>query len=301
MAQDFPARTLRIVVPFGPGGVGDLTARAVAQALADALGQGVVIENRPGAGGVAAAETVLKAPADGHTLFLLSNGTAVTAALFKSLRFDVERDFMPVSTLGDFDIAVVARADAPLRTLGDLVGQAKARPGSLNLGSINIGSTQNLAAELLRSAAGIDLQIVPYNGTPALVAALLGGQVDAAVEILGPVLPQVRAGAVRVLAVTGQRRSVVLPQVPTAIESGVPGLVASSWNALAVPAATPAAVVARLQREVAQALARADVQQRLLDLNVAARASTPQEARELLAADIRRWREVIDRAGIPRQ
>lgn len=297
----FPSKSVRIVVPFGPGGVGDLTARAVGQKLAQQLGQPVVIENRPGAGGVAAAEAVARAAPDGHTLFLMSNGTAVTAGLFKSLPFDTVKDFKPVSTLGFFDIAVVSGIEAPFTTLADVIAFAKAHPGKLNVGSINVGSTQNLTAELFKSAAGIDVQVVPFNGTPALVAALRGRQVDVAVEMLGPVLPQIHAGTLRPLAVTGETRSILQPRVPTATEAGVTGLVASSWNALAAPAGTPAAVIRRLHREIVASLADAEVQQRLRTLNVEAKASTPEQASELLVADIQRWSAVIERVGIPKQ
>ena len=300
-AQSFPSKPLRIVVPFAAGGVGDLTARIVAQRLTETLGQPVVIENRPGAGGVVAADTVAKAVPDGHTLFLMSNGTAVSAGLFRQLPFDTVKDFTPISTLGHFDIAVVTAADSPYKTLADVVAAAKASPNRLNLGSINIGSTQHLAAELLKSSADIDIQVVPFNGTPALVSAMRGKQVDVAVEILGPVLSHVRSGAMRVLAVMGDKRSSVLPDVPTAVEGGLKGLLASSWNALAAPAKTPPAVVQRLHADIATALATPDVRKKLADLNVEARGSTPAQAAELLAADIRRWSAVIERAGIPKQ
>jgi tripartite-type tricarboxylate transporter receptor subunit TctC len=297
----FPSKTVRIVVPFAAGGVGDLTARTVGQELSKLLGQGVVIENRPGAGGVVAAETVARAEPDGHTLLLMSNGTAVSAGLFAKLPFDTVRDFAPVSTLGTFDIAVVAGAESAFKTLGDVIAFAKANPGKLNVGSINIGSTQHLTAELFKATADIDVQVVPFNGTPALINALRGRQVDVAVEILGPTLTHVKAGALRVLATTGTRRASVLPDVPTAREAGVKDLVASSWNALAAPAKTPRAVVDRLARDVATALASAEVKQKLANLNVDAQASTPEQTAELLAADIKRWTGVIDRAGIPRQ
>ncbi len=300
-AQSFPTKPVRIVVPFGPGGVGDLTARAVAASLSEQWGQGVIIDNRPGAGGVVAAESVVKAEPDGHTLFLMSNGTAVTQAVFERLPFDTMKDFAPISTLGYFDIAVVVPESSRFRTLQELVAHAKANPGRINVGSINVGSTQNLAAELFKSTAGIDVQIVPYNGTPALMAAMRGGQLDVAVEILGPVLPHLQSRAMRVLAVTGEKRSIVLPDVPTARESGVTGFVASSWNALAAPARTPASVIDKIQRDIATALASADVKKRLQDLNVEARGSTPQETAQLLANDIRRWSEVVRTANIPRQ
>ena len=297
----FPTKALRIVVPFAAGGVGDLTARAVATGLAERLGQPVVIDNRPGAGGVVAADAVARAEPDGHTLFLMSNGTAVSASLFRSLPYDTLADFAPVSTLGFFDIAVLVPADSPHATLAQLLAHARARPGQLNIGSINVGSTQHLAAELFKSSAAIDAQVVPFNGTPALITALRGRQVDVGVEILGPTLPQVRAGALRVLAVTGEQRSAVLPDVPTAVELGVQGLVATSWNALAVPARTPRPVVERLQREVVAAVATPAVQQQLRALNVEPRTSTPGQAAALLKTDIERWRAVIERAGIPRQ
>ena len=297
----FPTKALRIVVTFAAGGVGDLTARAVATGLAERLGQPVVIDNRPGAGGVVAADAVARAEPDGHTLFLMSNGTAVSASLFRSLPYDTLADFTPVSTLGFFDIAVLVPADSPHGTLAQLLAHARARPGQLNIGSINIGSTQHLAAELFKSSAAIDAQVVPFNGTPALITALRGRQVDVGVEILGPALPQVRAGALRVLAVTGEQRSAVLPDAPTALEQGVKGFVATSWNALAVPARTPRPVVERLQRAVLATVAMPAVQQQLRALNVEPRTSTPEQAAALLQTDIERWRAVIERAGIPKQ
>jgi tripartite-type tricarboxylate transporter receptor subunit TctC len=301
LAQAFPSKPLRIVVPFAAGGAGDLTARIVAAEMAQALGQPVNIENRPGAGGVVAADTVAKAEPDGHTLFLMSNGTAVSASLFKSLPYDTLRDFAPVSTIGTFDLAVVVPADSPFKTLGELVAHARANPGKLNIGSINVGSTQNLAAELLKSSADLNAQVVPFNGTPALVGALRGKQVDAGVEILGPVLGQVKGGALRALAVTGKRRSTALPDVPTTAEAGLSAFQASSWNGLAAPAKTPRPVIDRLNKEVAAALAKPDVRKKLADLNIDADPSTPDEAVQLLAADIKRWGAVIDKAGVAKQ
>mgnify|MGYP000898247033 CR=1 FL=1 len=300
-AQTFPSKPVRIVVPFGAGGVADLTARTVGQKLSESLGQPVVIENKPGAGGIVAGEAVAKADPDGHTLLLMSNGTAVSAGMFKSLPFDTVKDFTPISTLGFFDIAIVTPAESKFKTLGDLLAFAKANPGKLNVGTINIGSTQNLAAELFKTTSGADVQIVPFNGTPAVVTALRGGQVDAAVEILGPILPQINAKALRALAVTGDKRAAVLPDVPTAIESGLSAFVASSWNALAAPAKTPKEVVARLNKEIAAALNSPDVKKKLADLNVDAYSSTPEQASELLSSEIRRWGGVMVRAKIPQQ
>ena len=301
LAQTFPSKAIRLVVPFGAGGVADLTARTVAQKLGESLGQPVLVDNRPGAGGVVAGELVAKADPDGHTLLLMSNGTAVSAGLFKSLPFDTLRDFAPVSTLGFFDIAIITQADSKFKTLPDLLAYARANPGKLNLGSINIGSTQNLAAELFKSSAGVDMQIVPFNGSPAVINALRGGQIDAAVEILAPVLPQINAKAFRALAVTGAKRAAVLPDVPTAKESGVPNFEAASWNAIAAPAKTPKSVIARLNKEITAALNSPDVKKRLADQNVAAQASTPEQTAELLASEVKRWGDVIVRAKVPLQ
>lgn len=300
-AQAFPSKPLRIVVPFAAGGAGDLTARIVAAELSQSLGQPVTIENRPGAGGVVAAETVARAEPDGHTMFLMSNGTAVTASLFKSLPYDTLKDLAPVSTLGTFDLAVLVPTDSPFKTLGELVAFAKANPNKLNIGSINIGSTQNLAAELFKSSADIDAQVVPFKATPELIGALRGKQVDVGVEILGPALTQIKAGAFRALAVTGKKRSSVLPDVPTAVESGVKGFQASSWNALAVPGKTPRPVIDRLNKDIVAALAKPEVRKKLADLNIDADHSTPDEAAQLLASDIKRWGAVIEKAGIPKQ
>jgi tripartite-type tricarboxylate transporter receptor subunit TctC len=300
-AQPLSSRAIKIIVPFGPGGVADLTARSVAQKMSENMGQPVVIENKPGAGGVGAGDAVAKAEPDGHTLLLMSNGTAVSAGLFKSLPFDTLKDFAPISTLGFFDIALVVPQNSPHKTLADLLAFARANPGKLNIGSINIGSTQNLSAELFRSVANIQWQIVPFNGTPAVMTALRGGQIDAAVEILSPMLPQINANEVRALAVFGDKRSSALKDVPTAAQSGLAGFNAASWNGLAAPGKTPKDIVARLNREVKAALESPEVKKRLLDLNIDASYSTPEQLSALLAAEIRRWSEVIVRAKIPTQ
>lgn len=300
-AEGLSNRPIRIVVPFGAGGVADVTARVVAQQLSTQLGQPVVIDNKPSAGGIVAADTVAKSAPDGHTLFLMSNGSAVTANLFSNLPFDMVKDLTPISTLGYFDIGVITDAKSPFKNLGELVSYAKANPGKLNLGSINVGSTQHLAAELFKTTAGIDAQIVPFNGTPAVVTALRGKQIDAAVEILTPIMGQINAKAVNLLAVTGEKRSPLLPHVPTAQESGVRGFVASSWNALAAPSKTPAPVIARLNKEITTAVNNPEVAKKLRELNVQAQASTPEQTAKLLQSEIKRWGDVITTAKIPKQ
>lgn len=301
-SQTFPSKALRIVVPFGAGGIADLTARTVAQKLSENLGQPIVIDNRPGAGGVVAGEIVAKAEPDGHTLLLMSNGTAVSAGLFRQLPFNPRSDFAPISLLGLFDMAVVVPENSPHKTLSELIAFGRAHPGKLNIGTINVGSTQNLAGELLRTQANLIAQIVPYNGTPAVLNALRGGQIDLAVEILGPLKPQIAAKAVRLLGVMGEQRPQGMPDVPTLRElPGLSNFNVSSWNALAAPAKTPRAVVERLSGEVAKVLAQPEMVKRLAELGIQARASTPAQLGQLLDREITRWSEVIQKAGIAQQ
>ena len=300
--SSFPSKPLRIVVPFGAGGVADLTVRAVAQQLSVNVGQPVVIDTRPGAGGIVAAEQVARAEPDGHTLLLMSNGTAVSAGLFKGLTFNPRTDFAPVSLLGVFDMAVVVPGNSPHKTLADLLAFGRAHPGQLNIGTINIGSTQHLAAELLRTQANLIAQIIPYNGTPAVINALRGGQLDAAVEILGPIKPQINGKALRLLGVMGANRPKDQPQVPVVRElPGLSNFNVSSWNALAAPGKTPKAVLDRLSAEVAKVLADPAMVQRLAGFNVQAQSSTPGQLAQLLDSDIKRWTEVIQKAGIAQQ
>jgi tripartite-type tricarboxylate transporter receptor subunit TctC len=298
----WPAKPVRIVVPFGAGGVADLTARSVGQKLGEQLNQAFLVDNRPGAGGVNAGQSVAQADPDGYTLLLMSNGTAVSEGLFKKLPFDAQKDFAPVSLLGTFDLALVVPENSRYKTLGDLLADAKARPGKLNIATIAVGSTQNLAAELFKSTAGIEAQIVPFNGTPAVVTALRGGSVDAGIEILAPIKSQITSKALRALATFGEKRPAGLPDVPTASETGgaLQGLQIASWNALAAPAKTPQAIIDRLARECQVALASSELKKKLADLNVDAKSSSPQELASLLASEIKRWSGVIERAKIPK-
>ncbi|CAN7711540.1 tripartite tricarboxylate transporter substrate binding protein [Variovorax sp. LjRoot84] len=300
-AQPSSTKPIRLVVPFGPGGVADLTARTVAQKMSQSMGQSIIVDNKPGAGGVVASDTVAKAPPDGLTVLLMSNANAVSAGLFKQLPFDTVKDFAPVSTLGYFDMAVVTAADSKFKTMQELLTYAKAHPGTVNIGTINVGSTQHLAAELLKRSTGIDAQVIPFNGSPALITALRGGQIDAGVEILAPILGQISGKSLRAIAVMGAKRSFALPETPTVAESGAPNFKVASWNAFAVPAKTPPAIVARLNKEVNAALAAPEIKERLRQLGVEAQGSTPQQQAELLRDEIQRWSEVIRLAGIPKQ
>jgi tripartite-type tricarboxylate transporter receptor subunit TctC len=297
----YPEKAVRIVLPFAAGGVADITARIVAEKLGDKLGQRFYVENQPGAGGIAAARTVISSPPDGHTLALLSNGTAVSVSLFRKLPFDPLRDFEPVSSLGFFDFVFSTGANSQYKTLGDFIAAAKARPGALNVGTINVGSTQNLSAELFKTAAGIDFTIIPFRGTPEAQISLLQGDIALVIDSYSSIKGNLADGKLRALASSGSKRSEATPELATVQESGVAGYDVVSWNALFAPAGTPPEIVKTLNGALRDILADADVKRRLIELGIEARASTPQEISARLKSDIDKWQQVIEKAGIQKQ
>jgi len=301
--SDYPSRAIRIVVNNAPGGVGDLTVRLVGQHMSEMLGQPVVIDNRGGAGGILAANQLLSSPADGYTLMTAGNATAVRPALFKTLPYDVQRDFASVSTMAFFPIGIVVAPDSPLRTAEDFIRKAKQGAGDLNIGAIAIaiGSTQHLVAEMFKATVGSQATTVPFSSTPQLLNALLRKDVDVGFEILAPVWSQMEDRPLRVLAVTQATRVPNLPDLPTLAESGLPGFDAASWNSIVARSGTPPEIVAKLSTTINTILSRQDVRNTLLDVGVEPRASTPQELDALTAKEMVRWREVIEKAGIPKQ
>ena len=301
LAQSYPVKPVRIVLPFGPGGVADIVTRTIAPKLGEGLGQQVVVENLPGAGGIRASETVARAEPDGHTLLLLTNGNAVSQALFKSLPYDPVNDFAMISTVGYFSMVIVTRPESSAKTLQDAIAMAKANPGKMNIGTITPGGTQHLAGELFRSTAGIDALVVPHKTTGEVIVAARNGNVDLAVDFIAPLLSSIKSGALRPLAVTAGKRFPGLPDVPTVIEAGVPGYDVASWNALAAPAKTPRAVVDRVNQELRKAIAAPEVQKRFAELGVEARTSTPDELRQFFIAESQRWTRVVEAAKIPKQ
>jgi tripartite-type tricarboxylate transporter receptor subunit TctC len=300
-AAQYPERPVRIIVPFGPGGLADITFRVVAEKLTGLLGKPVLVENQPGAGGIAAAATVIKSKPDGHTLLVIVNGTAISKSLFKSLPYDPVKDLAPVSLVAYFDLVVLAKGDGAYKTLADLLAAARAAPGKLNFGSINPGSTQNLSAELFKSTAGIDAQVVPFRTSADAATALMAGNLDAVFESYTAMKSLIDSGRLRALASTGSKRSAYLPELPTVKEAGVPAYEVTGWNALAAPAGTPAEVIEILNRQVNAVVAMPDVKARLLQLGTEAYAGTPEELRRQLVNDIAKWAAVIKRAGIPQQ
>ncbi|HEY6832684.1 MAG TPA: tripartite tricarboxylate transporter substrate binding protein [Pseudolabrys sp.] len=297
----WPERPIRMVLPFGPGGVADVTARIVADKLGNKLGQRVVIENSPGPGGINAARTVVNAPPDGYTLGLLSNGTAISVGLFNHLPFDPAKQFQMVSLVGTFDLVFAVSAQSNYKTLDDVIKAAKASPGKLNMGTIAVGSTQNLGAELFKSMSNADIQIVPYKNSPDIVVALLRNDVDILLEFPPSIEGQVNDKKVRIIAASQIKRSPYLPDVPTAAESGVPSYDVSSWNGIFAPQGTPKDVVDTLNKAVADVVAMPDVKEKFARLGVVAQASTPDELMGRLKADITKWDAVIAKAGIPKK
>jgi tripartite-type tricarboxylate transporter receptor subunit TctC len=301
LAQGYPTKPVRIVLPFGPGGIADITTRTIAPKLSDGLGQQVVVENMPGAGGIRAAETVARAEPDGHTILLLTNGNAVSQALFKSLPYDPVNDFAMISTVGYFSMVIVTRPESNAKTLQEAIAMAKANPGKMNIGTITPGGTQHLAGELFRSTAGIDALVVPHKTTGEVIVAARNGNVDLAVDFIAPLLANIKSGALRALAVTAGKRFPGLPDVPTAMEAGVAGYDVASWNAMAAPGKTPRAVVDRVNAELRKAIAAPDVQKRFEELGVEGRTSTPEQLRDFFIAESKRWSRVVEAAKIPKQ
>lgn len=297
----YPSKAVRIVLPFAAGGVADITARIIAERLGDKLGGRFYVENQPGAGGIAAARTVISSPPDGHTLALLSNGTAISVSLFNHLPYDPLKDFAPISSLGFFDFVFATNANSEFKTLADFIAAAKAKPGALNVGTINIGSTQNLSAELFKTAANIDFTIVPYRATPEVLVSTMQGNLALMIDSYSSMKGNLADKKIRALASSGPARSESAPDIPTLQEAGVANYDVVSWNALFAPAGTPPEILKTLNQALQEVLAEADVKKRLLELGIEARASTPEEISARLKSDIDKWRKVIEKAGIPKQ
>jgi tripartite-type tricarboxylate transporter receptor subunit TctC len=300
-AQHYPSRPVRFILPFGAAGVADITSRLAAEKLGDKLGQRFVVENQPGPGGIAAARAVLSQPADGHTIGLVTNGNSISAAIYRVLPYDPVKDFATVSTIGAFDLVLATNVESEFATLATFLDAARVQPGKLNVGTINVGGTQNLAAELLRSLAGLDFQIIPYRGTPDVIVALLRNDVQLMAEFYAPIKPTLLERKIRAVATTGRQRSPFLPDVPTAAEAGVGGYEVVSWNGIFARTGTPAEIINILNAAIREIVAIPEVKERYADLGIEAQASSPEELKARLAADIAKWAAVIERAGIAKQ
>jgi len=297
----FPNRTMRIFVPYGPGGVGDLTMRLVAQKMTDRMGKQVIIENRPGAGGVLAAKATMDSPPDGYTMLVTGNGTAISMSLFKVRPYHALNDFTQISVCASFEMLIATPAGSPYKTVQDIIAAARANPGKLNLAAINPGSTQNLSAHLFKQLTGIDAQIVTYRTTPDLITALVRNDVHVAFDFYAGLQAAIIDKKINIVASSDEQRNPLLPGVPTAKESGLPEYVVTSWNALSAPAGLPDDILAILNREINASLADPELQAKAKQFGMNAKGSTPQEMRARMERDINRWAGVIEKAGIARQ
>jgi tripartite-type tricarboxylate transporter receptor subunit TctC len=300
-AQDWPTRPIRIIVGFGAGGGTDIAARIVAEPLSKALGQPVVIENRPGAGGTTAAEQVAKSAKDGYTALMMSNAHVVSPAMYKSLRYDSVKDFQMVSMVGTAGLMLVVAPNFPAKNLKELIAYTKANPGKLNFGSPGVGTTQHFATEFLKQRAGLDIQHVPYKSTPATLTALLAGEVQMVIELIQTVQGQVAAEKLRAIGVTSAQRFPTVPNIPTLAESGLPGYDVTSWYGLAFPAGTPAPIVEKTNKAMRDLLATETVRRQIAKVGALVRSSTPDELRKHIVSEIDRWKAVREKAGIQQQ
>ena len=300
-AQDYPSKPIRYIVPFPPGGSSDLIARAIAPRMAEKMGQQVVVENRPGAGGMIGVDIVAKAPPDGYTIGLAAAGAlSSNIHLYPSMPFHPEKDLAPVTMLAIIPFFLVAHPSQP-GTLKELIAAAKAKPGALAVGYGGNGSTMHLAGELFNMMAGVKLQPVPYKGSGPVSTDVLGGQVPLGVVDVPSAIAHVRAGKMRALAVTSKRRIVAAPDVPTFEEAGVPGYEAIGWFGTVAPANTPPAVMQRLHRETVAALQDAEIRERALAAGAEPFTNTPQEFAALIREETRKWAEVVRAANIKLQ
>ena len=293
----YPSRPIRIVIPFGPGGFADITVRLLAQKLTERTGAQVVIENRPGAGGIVAASSVLSSPPDGYTLFVFSSGIALSKSLLKSMPFDPVTAFAPISTMAQFDLLLLVKADSPVKTLKDALDAARLDPQKFNVGTINPGSTQNVTGELLRSVTGIPMTVVPHRTTGEVLTSLLRGDTQLAIDALAPLKAAVDEKQIRAIASSGSKRSPQQPDVPTMRELGVDAVV-DGWNSLVAPAGTPREVIDYLSGHVRAVVADGEFRKRMIELGGEPASCSPEELEARLKSDVDMWAAVVKKSGL---
>jgi len=298
LAQTYPARPIRMVVPYPAGGTTDLLARGIAQKMGEALGQQVVVENRTGAGGNIGSDLVAKSKPDGYTLLMGTIAShAINPNLYRDLPYDAVKDFAPIALVATLPNLLVVNPTVPVKTVKELIALARARPGELAFASAGSGTTQHLSGEIFKKMAGVDMLHIPYKGNAPAVTDLVGGQVQVMFDNIPISLQQVRAGKLRALAVTGPRRSPVLPDIPTIAEAALPGYSVTSWFALFAPAGTPQDIVALLNRETNKALADPALHRQLADQGIETGSGTPAQLAAHIQAEIQRWKKIVADSG----
>jgi len=297
LAQGYPAKPVKVVVPYPPGGPTDIVARVVSQKLSEQTGQQFVVENRAGAGGNIGAEAVARAGADGYTLLVATTAHAINPSLFKQLGYDLQKDFAPVSQLTGGPLVIVANPSLPAKNVKELIALAKSKPGRLNYASSGNGQSTHLSAELFSSMAGIKMNHVPYKGSAPALTDVIGGQADLMFDTMLSAMPQVKTGKLRALAVTSAARSPAAPELPTVAESGLPGYEAIAWNGLLAPAGTPKDVVAKLNAEVKKALEVPEVKERFAAQGFGAAWSPPEQYAAFIQSELAKWAKVVKASG----
>ena len=300
-AQQFPSKPVRIVSPFAPGGGNDVISRAIAAKLTETLKQQVIVENRAGANGIVGTEVAARAAPDGHTIVLIPSGHTVNASLYKKLPYDSIRDFSPITLVGSSPLLLVVHPTLPAKSVKELVAFARARPGELTYSSAGIGSSGHLAGALFETLTGTKMVHVPYRGNALALSDLIGGQVFLTFATTASVMGHVKAGRLRALASTGAKRASTLPNLPTVVESGVPGFETGLWYAFVGPAGIPSDIVQRLNAQITAAINAPEVRGRLTASGVDPQPTTPEELGHLMASEVKRWAGVIKRAGVQPQ
>ena len=296
-AQPYPAKPIRLVVPYTPGAGTDTIARILAQKTGESLGQQVVIDNRPGAGGTIGTEIVAKAPADGYTLLFAPTSHAINPGIYPKLGYDTQKDFAPISVVASLPVVLAVEPSVPATSVRELVALAKSKPGQLTMASSGNGTVFHLTGELFKDAAGINIVHVPFKGGAPAVAALLGGQVNMTFETSVTLVPHIRSGKLRALGVASPRRIALLPDVPTLAESGFPNLLAENWYGLYAPAGTPKEAIARLYAELNRAIHSPEVREKLAQQGAEIRENTPEQTAVFLRSEMVKWAKVIKDSG----
>ncbi len=298
LAQNFPTKSIRFLVGFAPGGSTDIVARLIAQKMSDNIGHQVVVDNRPGAGGIIAAEILSKSPPDGHTMFACTTGNfAIIPFLYKSVPYNADKDLIPVTQSGSLPYIIVVHPSLPAKNVNELIAFAKSRPGQINYASSGVGSASHLSPELFKSMAGIDIVHVPYKGTGNAVGDLIAGQVVLMFDQPVSSLPLVKAGKLRVLAITSGKRFPTLQEIPTVAESGIPGFEAVSWAGVCVPGGTPKDIINRLQSEISKVLKLPDVSERLMRDGIEPIGGTPEQFQAHIEREKIKWSKVVKDSG----
>ncbi|SOY63880.1 putative extra-cytoplasmic solute receptor [Cupriavidus taiwanensis] len=296
-AQEFPQHPVRMVLPYPAGGPTDLLARVVAVKMGESLGQGVVVDNKPGASGMIGAETVARAPADGYTILANASLHVINPSIQPKMRYDAFKDFVPITQLADVPLVLVVNNASPVKTVQDLIAYARREGGALNFGSAGNASAQHLAGESFKLAAKVPMQHVPYKGSAPALTDLMGGQIQLMFDSMPSAMPFIKSGKLRAVAVTTTRRASALPDIPTVAESGLPGFDISTWYGLWAPRGTPAAVVEKLAAHAGAALKRPDVRQQYADMGAEPVGSSPADFARYNAAEGKKWAEIVRRSG----